>query len=63
MEEVGVDFVLHIYRKGKHGLSTADGMAYPVYDLPEISWDVSGWLDVCIGFLTEIGLTVSDRKG
>jgi len=62
MEEAGVDFVLHIYRKGKHGLSTADAMAYPVSSLPEISWDVPGWLEACIRFFQEIGLTVSDRE-
>ncbi len=62
MEEAGVDFALHIYRKGKHGLSTADAMAYPVYGLPEISWDVSGWLEACIRFFGEIGLTVTDTE-
>lgn len=62
LEEAGVDFVLHIYRKGKHGLSTADALAYPVYDLPEISWDVPGWLEACIRFFEEVGLTVTDRE-
>ena len=62
MEEAGVDFVLHIYREGKHGLSTADAMAYPVYDLPRISWDVPGWLEACIRFFEEIGLTVTDKE-
>ena len=62
MEEAGVDFVLHIYREGKHGLSTADDMAYPVYDLPRISWDVPGWLEACIRFFEEICLTVTDKE-
>lgn len=62
MEEAGVDFALHIYRKGEHGLSTADAMAYPVYDLPEISWDVPGWLEACIRFFREVGLTVTDKE-
>ena len=62
MEEVGVEFVLHIYRKGKHGLSTADAMAYPAHALPEISWDVPGWLETCIRFLEEIGLRITDRE-
>ena len=60
MEEAGVDFVLHIYRKGRHGLSTGDAMAYPADRLPEISWDVPGWLEACIRFFREIGLTVTD---
>lgn len=62
MEGAGVDFALHIYRKGKHGLSTADTMAYPAYDLPQISWDVPGWLEACIRFFREIGLTVTDKE-
>ena len=55
-------FALHIYREGKHGLSTADAMAYPAYDLPRISWDVPGWLEDCIRFFREVGLTVTDRE-
>jgi acetyl esterase/lipase len=62
MEEAGVDFALHIYRTGKHGLSTADAMAYPVYDLPQISWDVPGWLEACVRFFEEVGLTVTDKR-
>lgn len=62
MEEAGVDFAMHVYRKGKHGLSTGDAMAYPVYDLPQISWDVPGWLEACVRFFREIGLTVTDRE-
>lgn len=62
MEEAGVDFVLHIYRKGKHGLSTADTMAFPAYNLPEISWDVPGWLESCVRFFEEVGLTVTDKR-
>ena len=62
MEEAGVDFALHIYRKGKHGLSTADAMAFPAYNLPEISWDVPGWLEACVRFFRENGLTVTDKE-
>lgn len=62
MEEAGVDFAMHIYRKGMHGLSTADHMAFPADDLPKISWDVPGWLEACAGFFREIGLTVTDKE-
>lgn len=62
LEEAGVDFVLHVYRKGVHGLSTADCMAFPAYDIPEISPDVPGWLAACTGFFREIGLTVTDKE-
>jgi len=62
LEEVGVDFSVHIYRKGKHGLATADIMAYPAHDLPQISWDVPGWVESCIQFFGEVGLTITDSE-
>lgn len=62
LEEAGVDFVLHLYRSGKHGLSTADSMAYPSYALPRISPDVTGWLQTCIQYFHEIGMTITDRE-
>jgi len=62
MEEAGVEFALHIYREGKHGLSTADAMAYPADALPGISWDVPGWLEACVRFFEEIGLTITDKR-
>ena len=62
MEEAEVEFVLHLYRKGKHGLSTADAMAFPAWGIPEISWDVPGWLEACAGFFREIGLTITDKE-
>jgi acetyl esterase/lipase len=62
MEEAGVEFVLHLYRKGKHGLATADAMAFPAWGIPEISWDVPGWLEACAGFFREIGLTITDKE-
>ena len=63
MEEAGVDFALHLYRRGKHGLSTADEMAFPAYDLPTVSWDVPGWLESCVKFFRELGFGVTDRAG
>ena len=62
MEEAGVEFVLHLYRKGKHGLATTDAMAFPAWGIPEISWDVPGWLEACAGFFREIGLTFTDKE-
>lgn len=60
LEEAGVDFALHIYRRGQHGLSTADEMAYPAGGVPEISWDVPGWLDAEIRFFADCGLKIHD---
>lgn len=63
LEEAGVEFVLHLYRHGKHGLSTADEMVYPVWGVPETSWDVHGWLDAEIRFFAEIGMKIKDLEG
>ena len=62
LEEAGVDFSLHIYRQGVHGLSTADAMVYPSYRLPEISRDVPGWLEASIRYFQEIGFQITDKE-
>lgn len=62
LEEAGVDFAMHIYRHGQHGLSTADAMVYPVYGLPETSWDVPDWLDAQIRFFEETGMKIRDYE-
>lgn len=62
LEEAGVDFALHIYRHGQHGLSTADEMAFPAHGVPEISWDVPGWLEAQMRFFGEIGFHITDEE-
>lgn len=62
LEQAGVDFAMHLYRTGKHGLSTADAMAYPAWGIPEISRDVPGWLPACIQYFEEIGLNITDSE-
>lgn len=62
LEEQGVDFAMHIYRHGCHGLSTADEMVYPASKIPETSWDVPGWLEAMLRFFGEIGFHVSDME-
>lgn len=61
LEQAGVDFVLHMYRNGHHGLSTADAQAYPAYAVPETSWDVPGWLDAMCRFFRELGFSEKDE--
>lgn len=63
LEEAGVDFSLHIYRHGCHGLSTADSMVYPASQVPSHSWDVPGWLDSMIRFFEETGFGIKDNRG
>lgn len=60
LDDAGVDFALHVYRHGPHGLSTADAMAYPAQAVPEVSWDVPGWVPAAIRFFGEIGLKMTD---
>ena len=60
LEEKGIDFAMHIYRDGRHGLSTADGQAYPVNAVPRVSWDVPGWVEAEIRFFEDIGMKCRD---
>lgn len=62
LEEAGVDFTLYLYRRGRHGLSTADEMAYPVYGVPETSRDVAGWVGSMLDFFDEIGFKITDFR-
>jgi len=62
LEENGVDFAMHIYRRGEHGLSTADCRSYPMDGVPPVSWDVPGWLEAEIRFFEEIGMHSRDYE-
>jgi len=62
LDEAGVDFSLHLYRKGQHGLSTADYLAYPVDAVPQISWDVPGWIQSMMAFFSEKGFRITDDQ-
>lgn len=61
MDEAGVDFALHLYRHGWHGLSTADTQVYGADVKPGCSWDVPGWLESCIRFWEEAGFCITDN--
>lgn len=63
LEELDVEFSLHIYRHGPHGLSTADGQAYPADQVPGMSWDVPGWINAEIRFFEEIGVKIRNLEG
>lgn len=62
LEEAGVDFAMHIYRHGPHGLSTADESAYPNGKVPEISRDIPKWPEKMIQFFEEIGFYITDSE-
>lgn len=61
LEEAGVDFSVHICHSGKHGLATADDLAYPAHQIPPMSGDIFGWEDRMIRFFSECGLSISDE--
>ncbi|MGN1016075.1 MAG: alpha/beta hydrolase [Faecousia sp.] len=60
LEEQGVDFAMHIYRSGPHGLSTADPMSCAASSLTGISWDIPSWVEALIRFLAEKGIAIQD---
>lgn len=60
LEEAGIEFAMHVYRHGPHGLSTADEQVYSVDRVPSTSWDVPGWVEAEVRFFEEIGLKVQD---
>ena len=61
LDQAGVDFAFYLYRHGKHGLSTADALAFPTFDLPPVSRDVPGWVEAMIDFFEDSGLVIHDR--
>lgn len=61
LEEAGVDFSMHVYRRGCHGLSTADAESYPVENIPIISRDIRKWPDAMMDFFEEIGFQITDQ--
>ena len=48
MDKQNVPYELHIYPKGKHGLSTAKGETQ--IELPEYK-HVSSWFDLCVNWM------------
>ncbi len=62
MEEQGVEYALHIYRHGPHGLSMADETVYPTHKLPEISDGISNWFEAEMAFFRECGLKIQDLE-
>ena len=60
LENQGVDFAMHIYRDGCHGLSTADSQVYPAGKIPPHSRDIDGWIEAEIQFFEDIGIKCRD---
>ena len=62
LEEAKVDFALHVYRCGIHGLATGGIESNAPDSLERISRDVPQWLDACLAFLEETGLRITDER-
>ncbi len=62
MDRAGVDFTFHLYRHGKHGLSTADALVFPSRALPRISPDIPGWPEAMMDFFADSGLVIRDEE-
>lgn len=62
LQELDVDFTLHLYRTGRHGLSTADHQVYAADCVPVMSPDVPGWMDSMAQFFSEIGFHITDSE-
>lgn len=60
LDAAGVDFAFHLYRRGRHGLSTADELVYRADDVPEVSWDVRGWVNAEMRFFADCGFKIQD---
>ena len=59
-EDKGVEFSLHIFEKGGHGLSTADCAAYRTDNLPKVSTGLEKWIDMSIDWLKDRGIKIED---
>lgn len=60
LDEAEVPFAMHIYGKGRHGLSLPDARTHPANELPEVSDDLKYWINECAGFFAERGFGMKD---
>lgn len=60
LDEAEIPFAMHVYGKGRHGLSLPDARTHPSNELPEVSADMKYWIDECTGFFAERGLVIAD---
>ena len=56
LQQAGVDFAMHLYRHGPHGLSTADVQVYPAGQVPQVSPELPHWPEEMMGFFREVGV-------
>jgi len=59
-EAAEVDFSLHIFQNGPHGVSTADWASYHTNNLPDVSKGLKDWIKMSADWLNERGIKVED---
>lgn len=55
-----VRFSIHIYGRGRHGVSTADNLVYRTDDENYFTPSAAEWVDLSVEWLKELGLTIDD---
>ena len=60
LDEAEIPMAMHIYGKGRHGLSLPDARTHPANELPEVSEDLKYWINECAGFFAEKGLGITE---
>jgi len=60
LDDLDVDYCLHVFHCGQHGLATADELTFPAGDVPPLSRDIIGWEEKMCDFFRECGLTIRD---
>lgn len=60
LDEAGVDFTLHVYREGPHGLSLGNQQSYEV--VPKLSKDILDWPEMMMDFFEDLGFSITDGK-
>ncbi len=60
LDGAGVDFALHIYPTGPHGVSLGDVQSNMVQNLPKISNSILNWPEEMMEFFAERGFAITD---
>ena len=61
LADLGVDFALHVFPNGPHGLSCANDTVYSAHGVPVCSADIPGWPETMIQFFRDMGLKPVDK--
>lgn len=62
LDDKGVDFAMHIFPRGPHGLSLGDEQCYRTGNVPEKSEDVLTWPENMMKFFQKLGFSIQDAE-